>query len=130
MPGFFPPAIRAKAAAIGPLIQGAFGRALRGGVKIAFGTDAGDYPHGQNAREFEYMTEAGMKPIDAILSATRGAADLIGQPRELGSVQPGAYADIVAVRGDPLSDIKLLQQIGFVMKSGRVYKREGKPVED
>jgi imidazolonepropionase-like amidohydrolase len=70
IPGFFPPAIEQKVLKAGPLIQQAFGRAYRGGVKIAFGTDAGVYPHGENAKEFEYMVEAGMKPIEAILSAT------------------------------------------------------------
>jgi imidazolonepropionase-like amidohydrolase len=77
MPGFFPPAIAVKASAIGPLIQGAFAKAYKGGVKIAFGTDAGVFPHGQNAKEFEYMVEAGMPTIEAILSATRNAADLL-----------------------------------------------------
>jgi imidazolonepropionase-like amidohydrolase len=128
IPGFFPPAIEAKAKAIGPLIQGAFGRAFRGGVKIAFGTDAGVYPHGQNAKEFEYMVEAGMPAIEAILAATRNAADLLDQSASIGSVQSGRYADLVAVKGDPVADIKLLQNIGFVMKAGVVYKRDGKPV--
>jgi imidazolonepropionase-like amidohydrolase len=126
-PGFFPPTIAQKALKAGPLIQQAFGRAYRGGVKIAFGTDAGVYPHGQNAKEFEYMVEAGMKPIEAILSATRGGADLLDQSASIGSVQPGRFADIVAVKGDPLADIKLLQNINFVMKAGKVYKQEGKP---
>jgi imidazolonepropionase-like amidohydrolase len=125
VPGFFPPAVEAKAKTIGPLIQNAFGRAYRGGVKIAFGTDAGVFPHGQNAKEFEYMVEAGMPPIEAILSATRNAADLIGQSQNIGSVQAGRYADLVAVKGDPTADIKLLQNIGFVMKGGRVYKKDG-----
>ncbi|HEX5731736.1 MAG TPA: amidohydrolase family protein [Blastocatellia bacterium] len=128
IPGFFPPAIEAKARTIGPLIQNAFGRAYRGGVKIAFGTDAGVVEHGKNAKEFEYMVEAGMPPIEAILSATRSAADLIGRPAEIGSVQAGRYADIVAVKGDPLADIKLLQNVSFVMKAGQVYKSDGKPV--
>jgi imidazolonepropionase-like amidohydrolase len=126
--GFFPPAIAAKAKAIGPLIQNAFARAYRGGVKIAFGTDAGVFPHGQNAKEFEYMVEAGMPPMAAILSATRAGADLIGRADEIGSLQPGRYADIVAVKGDPLADIKLLQNISFVMKAGQVYKRDGNPM--
>ena len=127
IPGFFPPAIAQKALKAGPLIQQAFGRAYRGGVKIAFGTDAGVYPHGQNAKEFEYMVEAGMKPIEAILSATRGGADLLDQSASIGSVQPGRFADLVAVKGNPLADIKLLQSIGFVMKAGKVYKQDGKP---
>ncbi len=128
IPGFFPPAIEAKAKTIGPLIQNAFGRAYRGGVKIAFGTDAGVVEHGKNAKEFEYMVEAGMPPIEAILSATRSAADLIGRSSDIGSIQAGRYADIVAVKGDPVADIKLLQNVSFVMKAGQVYKSDGKPV--
>jgi imidazolonepropionase-like amidohydrolase len=128
MPGFFPPAIEEKARTIGPLIQNAFAKAYRGGVKIAFGTDAGVFPHGQNGKEFEYMVEAGMPAMEAILAATRGAADLIGHSEKIGSIQAGRYADMVAVKGDPLADIKLLQNVSFVMKEGRVYKREGKPV--
>lgn len=128
IPGFFPPPIAAKAKAIGPLIQRAFGRALRGGVKIAFGTDAGVFPHGQNAKEFEYMVEAGMKPIDAILSATREAAILIGQENNIGAVQKDRYADLIAVKGDPLADIKLLQNVSFVMRAGQIYKRDGKAI--
>ncbi|MEW6206767.1 MAG: amidohydrolase family protein [Acidobacteriota bacterium] len=128
VPGFFPPAIEAKARAIGPLIQGAFGKAYRGGVKIAFGTDAGVFPHGQNAKEFEYMVEAGMPAIEALLAATRNAADLMDQSNNIGSIQSGRFADIIAVRGDPTSDIKLLQSVSFVMKGGTVYKRDGKPV--
>ena len=127
IPGFFPPIIAAKALKAGPLIQQAFARAYRGGVKIAFGTDAGVYPHGQNAKEFEYMVEAGMKPIEAILSATRGGADLLEQSANIGSVQAGRFADLVAVKGDPLADVKLLQGISFVMKAGKVYKQDGKP---
>ena len=128
IPGFFPPAIEAKARTIGPLIQNAFGRAYRGGVKIAFGTDAGVVEHGKNAKEFEYMVEAGMPPIEAILSATRSAADLIGRPGDIGSIQAGRYADLVAVKGDPVAEIKLLQNVSFVMKAGQVYKSDGKPV--
>jgi len=128
IPGFFPPAIEEKARTIGPLIQGAFGKAYRGGVKIAFGTDAGVFPHGQNAKEFEYMVEAGMPAVEAILSATRNAADLIGHSESIGSIQAGRYADLVAVKGDPIADIKLLQNMSFVMKEGRVYKKDGKPV--
>jgi len=127
VPGFFPPTIAEKALKAGPLIQQAFGRAYRGGVKIAFGTDAGVYPHGENAKEFQYMVEAGMKPIEAILSATRGGADLLDQSASIGSVQPGRFADLVAVKGDPLADIKLLQSISFVMKAGKVYKQDGNP---
>jgi imidazolonepropionase-like amidohydrolase len=126
-PGYYPPAIAAKALGLDEMIQKAFARAYRAGVKIAFGTDAGVYPHGLNAREFEYMVEAGMPPLEAILAATRGAADLLGKSADVGSIQPGRYADLVAVKGDPLEDIKLLQDVGFVMKEGEVYKRDGHP---
>jgi imidazolonepropionase-like amidohydrolase len=128
IPGLLPPPVAEKAKTIGPLMQNSFAKAYRGGVKIAFGTDAGVYPHGKNAREFQYMVEAGMPPMEAILAATRGAADLLGQSAVLGSIQPGRFADIVAVKGDPVADIKLLQSISFVMKGGKVYKRDGRPV--
>jgi imidazolonepropionase-like amidohydrolase len=128
IPGLLPPPVAEKAKTIGPLMQNSFAKAYRGGVKIAFGTDAGVYPHGQNAREFQYMVEAGMPPMEAILAATRGAADLLGQSAMLGQIQAGRFADIVAVKGDPVADIKLLQNMAFVMKSGKVYKRDGRPV--
>jgi imidazolonepropionase-like amidohydrolase len=128
IPGLLPPPVAEKAKIIGPLMQSSFAKAYRGGVKIAFGTDAGVYPHGQNAREFQYMVEAGMPPMEAILAATRGAADLLGQSAALGQIQSGRFADIVAVKGDPVADIKLLQNMIFVMKGGKVYKRDGRPV--
>ena len=121
--GYYSPMVRPKAAAIGPLIQATFGRAYRAGVKIAFGTDAGVYPHGDNAREFAFMVEAGMPALEAIRSATLGAASLLDQSANLGSVEPGLAADIVAVSGDPLRDISVLQQMKFVMKAGAVYKQ-------
>jgi imidazolonepropionase-like amidohydrolase len=122
IPGHFEPSVQAKAATIGPLIQGMFKRAYAAGVKIAFGTDSGVSNHGDNAREFGYMVEAGMPPIEAILAATKSAADLIGASDKIGSIQPGRYADLVAVHGDPLTDIKLLQRVTFVMKGGVVYE--------
>jgi imidazolonepropionase-like amidohydrolase len=118
----YPPPIAAKAAGLGTLIQQAFAKAYRQNVKIAFGTDAGVFPHGENAQEFRYMVEAGMSPMEAIIAATRNAAELLGESSRLGTIQPGRYADLVAVKGDPLSDIKLLAQVSFVMKDGRVYK--------
>jgi imidazolonepropionase-like amidohydrolase len=123
IPGYYSPLVQPKAAAIGPLIQATFGRAYRAGVKIAFGTDAAVYPHGDNAREFAYMVEAGMPPLEAIRSATLSAASLLDQSDQLGSVEPGFAADIVAVSGDPLRDITLLQHVNFVMKAGVVYKQ-------
>lgn len=121
--GLYPEIVRPKARTIGPLIQATFAKAHKAGVKIAFGTDAGVYPHGQNGREFGYMVEAGMAPLDAILSATRDAASLLGVSDKLGSVEAGKLADLVAVPGDPLADIRLMQQVSFVMKDGQVFKQ-------
>ena len=122
-PNYYSALVRPKAAAIGPQLQATFGRAYKAGVKIAFGTDAGVFPHGENAKEFGYMVEAGMTPIDAIRAATVNAALLLDQPKRLGAVAPGFAADIVAVEGDPLQDVKLLEQVKFVMKDGVVYKK-------
>ena len=121
-PGLLHPSVRDKAARIGPLIQGAFGRAYKGGVKIAFGTDSGVSKHGENGREFGYMVEAGMPAMEAILSATRSAADLLGASNSIGSIQKGRFADVIAVDGDPLTDIGLMRKVTFVMKGGVVHK--------
>jgi imidazolonepropionase-like amidohydrolase len=121
--GFFPAIVRPKAATIGPLIQATFQRAYQAGVKIAFGTDQGVAPHGENAQEFVYMVEAGMPPMKAIQSATVEAAKLIGVEKDLGSIEAGKYADLVAVPGDVLADIKRVMQVSFVMKGGVVYKQ-------
>jgi imidazolonepropionase-like amidohydrolase len=91
-------------------------------VKIAFGTDAGVSPHVTNAREFRYMVEAGMPPMEAIKAATVNAAELLRVSDELGSIAPGRYADIVAVAGDPLADITVLENMAFVMKGGEVFR--------
>ncbi|MTW14544.1 amidohydrolase family protein [Pseudoduganella eburnea] len=122
-PNYYSALVQPKAAAIGPQIQGTFARAYKAGVKIAFGTDAGVFPHGENAKEFAYMVEAGMPPLEAIRAATVSAATLLGQANRLGSLEPGYAADIVAVAGDPLQDITLLQKVGFVMKEGVIYKQ-------
>jgi imidazolonepropionase-like amidohydrolase len=96
--------------------------ATRAGVRIAFGTDAGVFPHGTNGREFELLVNlGGLTPMQAIVAATMNAATLLGMEREVGSIEPGKLADIVAVPGDPLSDIRLLQRVSFVMKGGEVY---------
>ena len=120
--GYFSETIRPKAAAIGPVIQGTFARSWRAGVPIAFGTDSGVSPHGENWREFVYMVEAGMPPMDAFRSATVAAADLLGTD-EIGRIEPGMLADIVAVPGDPLADIALVGKVHFVMKDGVIHKR-------
>jgi len=122
-PGFMSDLVRPKALAIGPHIRATFARAYRAGVKIAFGTDTGVSPHGDNWKEFIYMVEEGMPPLAAIQSATRSAAELLGVWDELGSVSPGKRADLVAVPGDPLADIGLMGRVNFVMKDGVIYRR-------
>ncbi len=122
--GFFPDLVRPKAAAIGPLIQQTFARAYEAGVKIAFGTDAGVGAHGENWREFVYMTEAGMPAMAAIQSATIEGAKLLGVEEEFGSIRAGKVADIIAVLGDPLQDINVMGKVSFVMKGGKVYKQQ------
>jgi imidazolonepropionase-like amidohydrolase len=103
----------------------AFAIAIRKGVKIAYGTDAGGYAWSENqAKEFSYMVRYGMTPMQAIQSATTVSAELLERPNELGSIEPGFYADIVATSGDPMKDISQLEKIDFVMKGGRVYKGE------
>lgn len=122
-PGYFPEMVRLKAQAIGPLIQQTFARAYKAGVNIAFGTDAGVGMHGENWREFVFMTEAGMPAHEAILSATIAGAKLLKSDQDLGSIKVGKIADLVAVPGNPLEDIQLMGKVNFVMKAGVVYKR-------
>ena len=122
-PDFFPEIVRPKALAIGPVMQETFGKAYRGGVKIAFGTDSGVSAHGDNAQEFIYMVEAGMPEMEAIQSATREASKLLRINTTLGTIEQGKLADLIAVEGNPLEDISLLQNIAFVMKDGTVYKQ-------
>ena len=119
--GYYPPAIQAKASAVGPVMQGAFGRAHARGVKVAFGTDVGVGDHGTNALEFVYMAEAGMSPADCLVSATINAAELCGIADEVGTLEPGKAADVIAVKGNPLDDVKVLQDVRFVMKGGAVF---------
>jgi imidazolonepropionase-like amidohydrolase len=107
---------------VGQAQRQAFSKAVKAGVKMAFGTDAGVYPHGDNAKQFATMVLYGMTPSQAIRSATQNAADLIGRSKDVGTIEPGKYADIIAVDGDPLFDVKRLQYVGFVMKGGVVYK--------
>ena len=121
--GFFPELVRPKAAAIGPLIQATFARAYGMGVPIAFGTDTGVTPPGDNAREFQFMVEAGMPALEAIRSATLHAAQLAGVEASLGRIEAGKLADIVAVPDDPRDDITTMTRVNFVMKDGVIYKR-------
>ncbi len=129
IPGYYPPQVAAKAAAIGPLILGTAGRAYKAGVKIAFGTDAGVYPQGENAHELELMVQAGMPPLFAIQTATTHAAELLRHEKELGSIAAGKLADVIAVPGNPIGDISQMKQVSFVMKEGVIYKRDGKAVD-
>jgi imidazolonepropionase-like amidohydrolase len=107
---------------VGELQRQNFQKAVKAGVKMAFGTDAGVYPHGDNAKQFAYMVKYGMTPAQAIHAATSSAADLIGRAKDVGTVEPGKYADLIAVSADPLKDVRVLENVGFVMKGGVVYK--------
>jgi imidazolonepropionase-like amidohydrolase len=122
-PGYFPEIVRPKAAEIGPLMRNTFARAYKAGVKIAFGTDSGVSPHGQNAHEFELMVDGGMPPMEAILTATKNAAQLLKIDDRLGTLEVGKLADVVAVDGNPLDEISAMQQVVFVMKEGQVHKQ-------
>jgi imidazolonepropionase-like amidohydrolase len=129
VPGYYPPQVAAKALGIGTVILATAGRAYRAGVKIAFGTDAGVYPHGQNAHEFELMVQAGMPPMFTIQAATTHAAELLKHDKDLGSLTVGKLADVVAVPGNPVQDISLMKRVSFVMKEGVVYKRDSRAIE-
>lgn len=119
--GFYPEMVVPKALEIGPKIQNTFGIAYRKGVKIAFGTDAGVFKHGENGKEFGYMVEAGMPPMAAIQSATIINAQIL-ENDQIGSIDVGKLADIIAVEGDPIKDISMMTQVTFVMKDRVVYK--------
>jgi imidazolonepropionase-like amidohydrolase len=123
--GRLPPPIAAKALAIAPRMHNSFKLALDAGVKIALGTDAGVMKHGTNAREFGLMVRYGMTPMQAIVAGTSSGATLLGLERDIGTITVGKRADIVAVGGDPLQNIQVLEHVDFVMKDGRVFKRDG-----
>ena len=122
----------AKEKMVGQAQRETFQKAVKAGVKMAFGTDAGVYPHGDNAKQFVTMVRFGMTPAQAIRTATQNSADLIGRSKDVGTVEAGKYADIIAVEGDPLADVAVLQSVGFVMKGGVVYKDKlaGTPVQE
>jgi imidazolonepropionase-like amidohydrolase len=122
-PTYFPAIVRPKALEVGPQIQQTFGKALKAGVTIMFGTDCGVCAHGDNAKEFGFMVEAGMPVLDAIRSATLVPASYLGIDDKLGSLEAGKVADIVAVPGNPLEDVHVLERVSFVMKEGVIYKR-------
>ncbi|MDX1618749.1 MAG: amidohydrolase family protein [Balneolaceae bacterium] len=113
-----------KALEIGPKIQVTFTRAYQAGVTIVLGTDAGGFRHGKNAVEFTYMVEGGMPPMEAIRSATSVPAAILNMEEQIGSIESGKLADLIAVEGNPLEDISTLEQVLFVMKEGTVYKHE------
>jgi imidazolonepropionase-like amidohydrolase len=126
VPASLPPAFQAKFRQVLPIARASHRRAIAAGVKIAFGTDAAVYPHGENAKEFTAYVNYGMRPIDAIRTATLNAADLLGVT-ERGSIAPGKLADLIAVPGDPLDDVRVLERVSFVMKGGVVVRGPGAP---
>jgi imidazolonepropionase-like amidohydrolase len=128
--GYYPAEVAAKAAKVGSQLMKTATRAYRAGLKIAFGTDAGVYPNGDNAHEFELMVRAGIPPVKALQSATISAAELLHKSADLGSIEAGKLADIVAVNGDPLVDIGVMRHVEFVMKDGKVFKRNGRATTD
>jgi len=122
--GYYPPAVQAKALQVGPRVKKALSMAQAQGVKIAFGTDSGVIEHGANAREFAYMTGAGLTPMEAITAATVSGSELLGLNREIGTIEPGKTADLVATLRNPLVDITELQRVVFVMKGGRLFRND------
>ncbi len=124
VPGYYPEVVARKAREIGPMSQKTFAKAYKKGVPIAFGTDAGVFPHGTNAQEFGYMVESGMPAAEAIRSATLTNARLLGMGDELGQLKAGFLADIIAVSVSPLDDVHTLESVRFVMKDGQVYMGE------
>jgi imidazolonepropionase-like amidohydrolase len=120
-----PAASAAKAEEVAKVVKESHRRAFAGGVKVAFGTDSGVGPHGTNALEFTYMTQVGMAPARAIRTATVDAATLLGQADRIGTIEPGKEADIIAVSGNPIEDVKRLERVDFVMKDGRIHKLGG-----
>ncbi|WP_445456985.1 amidohydrolase family protein [Flavobacterium sp. HNIBRBA15423] len=124
IPNYYPDIVVPKALAIGPKIQNTFERAYKYGVKIAFGTDAGVFVHGDNWKEFIYMSEVGMPFMEILKTATINASDLLGQSEFIGTIEKGKFADIIAVDGNPTKDIEVMGKVTFVMKAGEVFKNE------
>jgi len=120
--GTTPPDFLQHDAELGQLQRENFRKSLKAGVKMAFGTDAGVCPYGTSGKQFAYMVKYGMTPMQAIQAATTSAADLLGHSKEIGSIKPGKFADVIAVSGDPIQDVSLLERVDFVMKAGEVYK--------
>lgn len=122
--GYYPAIVVPKALTVGPQIQGTFAKAYKRGVGIAFGTDAGVFKHGNNGKEFRYMVEAGMPVMETIQAATITNAKILKMENEIGQIKPGFYADIIAVDEEPSKNIKVMEEVKFVMKNGVVYKNE------
>ena len=123
IPGYYPDVVVGKALDIGPKIQNTFGKAYKKGVGIAFGTDAGVFLHGENAKEFGYMVEAGMSEIKALQSATITNAKILNMENEIGQLKAGFFADIIATNDNPIENIKTTENVVFVMKSGKIHKK-------
>jgi len=118
----YPPAVQAKADAAHKARSEMFRQAVKTGVKISFGTDAAVFPHGQNAREFKVMVDLGMPPIEALRSATSTDAELFGIAQKTGTLEKGKLADIIAIPGDPTTDIAATERVFFVMKEGKIIR--------
>ena len=123
----YPPALQAKAKAAYLARSDMFRNAVKMGIKISFGTDAAVYPHGQNAKEFKLMVDLGMNPIDALKSATANDADLLGIAQKVGTLEKGKLADVIAMSGDPTSDITATERVSFVMKEGKIIRQGPRP---
>lgn len=123
IPGYYSDIVTPKALMVGPNIQATFTKAYKAGVKIAFGTDAGVFVHGRNWKEFVYMVEGGMPALEALRAATLYGAELLGVSNILGTIEKGKRADIIAVNGDPVKDIYVMEKVLFVMKDGIIYKK-------
>ncbi len=121
--GTMPKDFLAHDAELGGLQRESFRKAVKAGVKMSFGTDAGVCPYGTSAKQFAFMVKYGMTPMQAIQAATTNAADLLGHSKEIGSIKPGKYADVIAITDDPLRDVRVLEKVSFVMKDGVVYKQ-------
>ncbi len=122
IPGYYLPMVAKKAKEVAPMMMKSFTAVHKAGVKIAFGTDSGVSAHGNNAQEFKLMIEGGMTPIETIKAATISAADLLNLSAQIGTIEPGKAADLIAVKGDPLKDVTELQRVQFVMRAGNVFK--------
>jgi imidazolonepropionase-like amidohydrolase len=123
IPGYYHPFVAAKAIEIGNQSQANFGRAYKAGVKIGFGTDAGVYPHGYNAKEFQYMVEAGMPMMECLRSATVTNSEILDLKDQIGTIEKGKLADIIAVDSDPIADPKAMMKVSFVMRDGVIFKQ-------